>query len=301
MGTLEEFKFNDRIVKGISVDGHFKVSVIKTTELVREAVQRHNLSLLSSVLLGRSLTAAALLASDLKGEERIQLRFEGNGPVGMLLAEANKVGEVRGYVRNADAALPEESLRNGVGAGIGVGLLNVTRTLYNESEPRHSTIELIDGDITQDVAFFLAQSEQIPSAVMLDVSFTGQGEVEHAGGLLLQRLPGADDAVIAELQEHLSTFDSVPGQLASGVYIDEIMHRAAGRFAVRELERKPVHFFCRCSRKRFMRGLAMLPLDQLQELGGESQELVCHYCGDRETVTPEEIESLITNARATLN
>lgn len=301
MSSLQDFKFNDRIIKGISVDGHFKVSVIKSTELVREAVDRHGLSLLSSVLLGRTLTAAALLASDLKGEERIQLRFEGNGPVGMVLAEANQVGEVRGYVRNPEAALPEEALDRGLGGGIGLGLLNVTRTLYNESEPRLSTIELMEGDITRDLAFFLAQSEQIPSAVMLDVTIAEDGTVEHAGGLLLQRLPGADDQVIASLQEHLSTFETVPAQLAAGRYIDEIMERATEGFAVRELTRRPVHFFCRCSRERFLRGLSMLPLNELKELGGESQELVCHYCGNRETVSPEEIESLITDAQAALN
>ena len=308
MSKLDEYKFKDRLIKGISDRGDFKISVVKTTELVQEAVERHQLGVLSSVLLGRTLTASLLLASELKGEERIQLRFDGDGPVGMILAEANSVGEVRGYVRHPQATLSEDALLDqeprtgsGVGLGLGIGVLNVSKTLYNEAEPRNSSIEIINGDITQDIAYYLMQSEQIPSAVMLDISLNEQGEVVQAGGLLIQRLPGAKENVMDRLSESLKNFPSISSLLEEEEYIDSIMHKAAGDFGVRELDRRPVHFFCRCSRERFIRGLAMLSYNELKELEGEPQELVCQYCGTTERITEGEIAQLALEAKAALN
>ena len=308
MSKLDEYKFKDRLIKGISDQGDFKISVVKTTELVQEAVERHQLGVLSSVLLGRTLTASLLLASELKGEERIQLRFDGDGPVGMILAEANSVGEVRGYVRHPQATLSEDALLDqeprtiaGIGLGLGIGVLNVSKTLYNEAEPRNSSIEIINGDITQDIAYYLTQSEQIPSAVMLDISLNEQGEILQAGGLLIQRLPGAKENVMDRLSESLKNFPSISSLLENEEYIDAIMHKAAGDFGARELDRRPVHFFCRCSRERFIRGLAMLSYNELKELEGEAQELVCQYCGTTERITEGEIAQLALEAKAALN
>lgn len=126
----KEFMLKDRLIKGIEPEGRFKISVVKTTDVVETARQNHSLGPLSTVLLGRALTAAMLLASELKGEERIKLRFEGNGPVGAITTEANRVGEIRGYVKDPGAVLSEGS----IGDGLGVGLLTVTKTLYNEAE-----------------------------------------------------------------------------------------------------------------------------------------------------------------------
>lgn len=299
MSKLNEYKFKDRLIKGISDKGDFKISVVKTTELVKEAVARHGLDILSAVLLGRTMTASLLLASELKGEERIQLRFDGDGPVGMILAEANSVGEVRGYVRHPKAVLTGEGAD--LGKGIGIGVLNVSKTLYNEAEPRNSSIEIIHGDIVQDIAFYLAQSEQIPSAVMLDVSLDEKGAIHQAGGLFIQRLPGAKSGVMDTLSEHLKSFPSIAALLEDDVYIDVIMQKAAGEFNVRELDRRPVHFFCRCSRERFIRGLAMLSYDELRELEGEPQELVCQYCGTREKIGTDIIGQLALEAKAALN
>lgn len=299
MSKLNEYKFKDRLIKGISDKGDFKISVVKTTELVQEAVARHDLDVLSAVLLGRTMTASLLLASELKGEERIQLRFDGDGPVGMILAEANSVGEVRGYVRHPKAVLTGEGAD--LGKGIGIGVLNVSKTLYNEAEPRNSSIEIIHGDIVQDIAFYLAQSEQIPSAVMLDVSLDEKGAIHQAGGLLIQRLPGAKSGVMDTLSEHLKSFPSIATLLEDEVYIDVIMQKAAGEFDVRELDRRPVHFFCRCSRERFIRGLAMLSYEELRELEGEPQELVCQYCGTREEIGTDIIGQLALEAKAALN
>jgi len=297
----KEFEFKDRLIKGISKDGHFKISVVKTTELVKEARERHDLSLLNTVILGRALTATMLMASELKGEERIRLRMEGNGPIGFLVAEANSLGEVRGYVANPSAELDYTDSSTTFGQGLGLGVLTFSKTLYNEAEPRTSTIQLINGDVTSDIAHYLTQSEQIDSALILDVGMDENGEVTEAGGLLIQKLPDAPDGQIDMLQERLSSFPAVHKFFEDGQYIDDVMHKVMSPIKVKELSRQLVDFFCRCSKDRFLNALSMLNYDDLKEMKGESQEIVCQYCNNREEISKEEIAELITSAKAKMN
>ncbi|MBO6573152.1 MAG: Hsp33 family molecular chaperone HslO [Balneola sp.] len=297
----KEFEFKDRLIKGISKDGHFKISVVKTTELVKEARERHDLSLLNTVILGRALTATMLMASELKGEERIRLRMEGNGPIGFLVAEANSLGEVRGYVANPSAELDYTDSSTTFGQGLGLGVLTFSKTLYNEAEPRTSTIQLINGDVTSDIAHYLTQSEQVDSALILDVGMDKNGEVTEAGGLLIQKLPDAPDGQIDMLQERLSSFPAVHKFFEDGQYIDDVMHKVMSPIKVKELSRQLVDFFCRCSKDRFLNALSMLNYDDLKEMKGESQEIVCQYCNNREEISKEEIAELITSAKAKMN
>lgn len=297
----EDYEFKDRLIKGITEDGNFKVSVIKTTDVVKDAAKRHGLSLLNTVLLGKALTAAMLLASELKKEERIQLRLDGNGPVGSIIAESNSLGEIRGYVANPEVELDYSKPGVVIGDGIGLGILTFTKVLYNEAEPRSSSIEIVNGDINSDVAQYLAQSEQIPSAVILDVGISEDGEITEAGGLLLQRLPGAPEGQIDMLQERLGSFPPIDELLSDGQYIDEIMSKALSPIKVKELGRQLVDFFCRCSKERFLDALSMLSFDDLKDMEGDGQEVACHYCNNQEEISKEEIAKLITEAQAKLN
>ncbi|XWN36848.1 MAG: Hsp33 family molecular chaperone HslO [Balneola sp.] len=297
----KEFEFKDRLIKGISKDGHFKISVVKTSDLVKEASQRHSLSLLNTVILGRALTATMLLASELKGEERIRLRMEGDGPIGFLVAEANSLGEVRGYVGNPGAELDYSDSSTTFGQGLGLGLLTFSKTLYNEAEPRTSTIQLINGDVTSDIAHYLTQSEQVDSALILDVGIDQNGEVTEAGGLLIQKLPGAPDGQIDMLQERLSSFPPVHKFFEDDQYIDEVMEKVMSPIKVKELSRQLVDFFCRCNKDRFLNALSMLNYADLKDMKGESQEIVCQYCNNKENISKEEIAELITAAKAKMN
>jgi molecular chaperone Hsp33 len=301
MITKEDFKFKDRIIKGITEDGHFRISVVKTTEVVKAAKSRHNLSLLNTILLGRTLTGTMLLASELKGEERIQLRLEGKGPVKQILAEANRVGEIRGYVANPQATLDYDDGNPSLSDGLGVGMLTVKKTLYNEADPRTSVIELRKSNVTDDLAYYMVQSEQIPSAILLHVGLNDDGEVTQAGGVMVQKMPDAPDERIQQLQEQLKEFPRIDELLSDDQYIDEIMKQAVDPYPVKELDRTPVHFFCRCSRERFVDALALLNPKELQEMKDEGQELVCHYCGEKYQVTQEEIESIANQAQAKMN
>lgn len=299
--NIEEYNFKDRLIKGITTDGHFKISVVKTTEVVKTAQENHQLSLLNTVILGRALTATMLLASELKGEERIQLRMDGDGPIGFIIAEANSVGEIRGYVQNPAAELDYSNPETQLGDGIGLGIMTFSKVLYNEAEPKTSTIQLVKGDINSDVAHYLAQSEQIPSALLTDVGIDEDGNVTEAGGLLIQRLPGAPDGQIDLLQERLGSFPAIDELLSDDQYIDEIMNKAVSPLKVKELNRQPVDFFCRCTRKRFLNALAMLSFEDLKEMDGEGQEMVCQYCNNKEFISKEEIEKIVMDAQAKMN
>lgn len=301
MISKEDFIHKDRLIKGISTDGNIKISVVKTTDVVKTARQKHDLSLLNTILLGRALTATMLMASELKGEERIQLRAEGKGPVGMLVAEANRVGEIRGYVQHPKAELNYNDPQTSLGDGLGVGVLSVRKTLYNEAEPKTSSIELISGDITGDIAYYMVQSEQIPSAILLDVGLDDEGQITEAGGLLIQRMPDAPEGLIENLQAKMKQFSSIGTLLSEGNYIDDIMEKAMGDIPVKELDRQPVDFFCRCTRKRFVSALAMLGPDDLKEISDEGQELVCHFCNEQYQITKREIEDLLQETKARMN
>lgn len=297
----QAFLRKDRLIKGITEDGHFKISVIKTTDAVKDARRNHNLSLLNTVILGKALTATMLLASELKGEERVQLRMEGNGPIGFVIAEANSLGEIRGYVKNPSVELDYTNPETKLGDGLGLGVLTFTKVLYNDAEPRSSSIELVTGDVTGDIAHYLAQSEQIPSAVIVDVGVNENGEITEAGGLLLQRLPGAPEGQIDLLQERLTGFPPINTFFEDDQYIDDIMKKAVSPLKAKELSRQLVDFFCRCSRERFLHALSILNYDDLKEMEGEAQEMVCQFCNTKEVFSKEEIGALITNAQAKMN
>lgn len=299
--SKEEFRFRDRLIKGIETEGGFKISVIKSTEVVRSAQERHGLSLLNTILLGRTLTAAMLLASDLKGEERMGIKLEGNGPAGSIVAEANRAGEIRGYVQNPGAELDYSDSGVSIGSGIGIGLLTVSKTLYNEAEDQTSSIEIIKGDILSDMAHYMAQSEQILSAFKLDVSLNDDGSVNQAGGLLIQRLPRADPEMMATLEETLSSLPAVSDLLDQGDYIDVIMKKATLPFKVKELDRLPVHFFCRCSTEKFKSALMLLNYEDLKDLQGEDQEMICHFCGEKHTISKDEMTEIAESVKARLN
>ena len=301
MISKEDFLTKDRLIKGISKDGNLKISVVKTTDVVKTAREKHELSLLNTVLLGRALTGTMLMASELKGEERIKMRIEGKGPVQLLVAEANRVGEIRGYVQNPQAELDYSRSDVSISDGLGVGVMTFSKTLYNEAEPQNSTIQLVEGNITDDMAYYMVQSEQIPSAVLLDVGIDETGNVTEAGGLLIQRMPDAPEGVIEQLQEKLLQFDSISDLFSQGKYIDDIMEMAMEPMEVKELDRQPVDFFCRCTRKRFVQALAMLGYEDLKEISDQGQELVCHFCNEHYNITKQEIEDLLMQTKAKMN
>lgn len=289
------------MVKGINQAKDIRVGVAKTTDLVKEAQRRHQLSPIATLQLGKALTGVVLMASELKGEERLTIKFQGNGPLSPVVAEANAVGAARGYLANVS---PEKLLEQGiqtVGDSIGTGLLTVEKVLYNEARPVSGTVEMLTGNVSDDLAFYLLQSEQIPSAVVLDVGVNEFGEISHAGGILVQALPGAQEEELHRLQERLKELPPISELLASGVYIDEIMKKVFAPDSVSEINRRLVDFFCTCSEESFLRAISLLDISEIEEMMQEDQQLVCHYCEEKYSISSASIKEIFLDKKVSMN
>ncbi len=300
MFSRKKFETKDRIIKGVTNNGEFKITVVKATDVIKTAQKRHELSFLNTLLLGRTMMGTMLMASNLKGEERIQVQIEGNGPLRRLVAEATSNGEIRGYSSDPELEL-DYSTETSWGEAFGPALLSITKTLYNEANPVSGMVELVNGNINDDIAYYLKQSEQVDSAISLDVGFDEEGNITHAGGILIQALPDATDENRVIIEENLKNVPQVSRLLSDGHYIDSIMDMAGTSFGVKELDRYPVDFFCRCNKDRFVNALAMIQMDELEAMQDDGQELVCHYCNEKYLIPKEEIQSIVKNARIKMN
>jgi molecular chaperone Hsp33 len=298
-----------RILRGLAGDGNLRVVAADTTDVVEEARLRHGLSPTATAALGRAMTGASLLAQLLlkTPKERLTLRIEGAGPLGGLVAEADAFGHVRGYVKNpkAEAPLREDGKLN-VGELLGPGVLRVDRSLPN-GEIYTSTVPLVSGEIAEDLAHYLWQSEQIPSAVLLGVRVHGEGEVEVAGGVAVQVMPGAPEEVVARLEANLAGLQGLTPLLKEkglegtleaifqGLGYAPTDLRVLG-YAQNEI---PVRFRCRCSREKALEALVFFTPEEREDMivkdGGA--EVVCHWCGEVYRFSPEEIRSLVAEVR----
>jgi molecular chaperone Hsp33 len=302
MSLKEDFLHRDRLIRGISDDKLFKITVVKTSSVVRDAQTKHGLSPLAAVILGQSLTGGLLLASTLKGEERLTIRIEGDGPVGNVIVEANAVGAVRGYVGHNDAALPEGASDVSLADGLGNGMLSVAKVLYNEARPVTGTVGVNKDSVQEALAHYIRQSEQVESALLLDVDVDENGQVTEAGGILVQALPNAPLEGMVALQQALESLPRISSLFKNrAYYIDGILNLVGKDIGARELNRMLVDFFCSCTEESFIRALTMLDLSELKEMAGTQQELVCHYCNKKYPVSAEKMTSLYHSRKAALN
>jgi len=298
-----------RILRGLAGEGHLRVVAAETADVVEEARRRHGLSPTATAALGRAMTGALLLAQLLlkTPKERITLRLEGTGPLGGLLAEADPQGNVRGYVQNPQAEVPlRPDGKLNVGELVGAGVLRVDRSLPN-GEIYSSTVPLVSGEIAEDLAHYLWQSEQIPSAVLLGVRVKGEGEVEVAGGVAVQVMPEAPEEVLQRLEANLSGLagltpllkerglEGTLEVLLAGLGFERTDLRALG-YALNEI---PARFRCRCSREKALEALVFFTPEEREDMivkdGGA--EVVCHWCGEVYRFSPEEIRSLVAEVR----
>ncbi|RIH82949.1 33 kDa chaperonin [Calidithermus terrae] len=293
-----------RLIRGLAAEGNLRVLAVESTDIVEEARQRHGLSETPTAALGRALTGVVLLTYLLSKtpKERITLQFQGDGPVGGPVVEAAPDGLVRGYVKNPTAELPLRSDgKLDVGGVVGRGELKVARAL-NSGDLYESSIELVSGEIAEDLAHYLWQSEQIPSALLLGVRVHGGGEVQVAGGVVIQVMPGCPDAVISRLETNLAGRLSITDLLLSEglegtvqTLLEGLAYDPTDLSVVGFHEGHiPVRFGCRCTRERATASLVYFSSqereDMITEDGGA--EVVCHWCGHKYQITPEEIRSL---------
>lgn len=270
----KKWQTRDRVTRAMTRSGLFRAAVVHNSVSAKTAQERHKLDPMRALVLGRALSGATLMASFLNGEERVVVTAEGDGLVKNIYAEALQVGEVRGYATlNQEPATDRRS-------ALGEGLLKVQRVLYGKREPVTGIVELRRGDITSDLGHYLTQSEQIPSAFVLDVSFDKDDLIKQSVGLLVQAMPGARPEDIFLVYDTVDYLERLT-EFADKGYSPEDVLRQVLPGEIDVLSTSPVDFFCRCSLDRFKSVLSTLGYDELDAMQKAGHnELVCQYCNE---------------------
>ncbi|HET8986727.1 MAG TPA: Hsp33 family molecular chaperone HslO [Trueperaceae bacterium] len=277
------------LLRGMAADGGIRVVAADTTEIVREAVRRQAATATAGAAVGRTITGALLLAHVLlkSPADRVTLRLRGGGPLGAVTAEAGLDGTVRGYAHHPQVDLPlRADGKLDVGGAIGRdGDIDVIRSHAPYGDPYTSSQVLTSGEVAEDIATYLAVSEQIPSAVLLGVHFDADGEVSQAGGVLLQALPGAADAALAVLEANVLAFEQLTTAMRRAPLLTLVDEELCWGLGFELLTRPPlsVAFACRCSDEKALESLAYFTKEERESMVAEDggAEVVCHWCGER--------------------
>ncbi len=288
------------LFRGMTADGGVRVVAADTTQLVADMAVRQGSSPTGGAAVGRTTTAALLLAHVLlEGpRDRVTVRLTGGGPLGAVLAEAGFDGAVRGYAQHPRADLPlRADGKLDVGGLIGVaGEIQVIRSHAPYGDPYVSSVPLSTGEVAEDVASYLAVSEQIPSAVLLGVRYDGKRQVVAAGGVILQALPGADDAALQVLEANVAAFGSLSEQMSRAPLTQLVADELCWGLGFEQLTDPPldVRFACRCSDASALEALAYFTPEERDAMVGEDggAEVVCHWCGERRWVDGELMATL---------
>ena len=289
----------DQLIRATAANGGIRAVGVITTRLTEEARERHNLSYVATAALGRTMSAGLLLASNMKRSgSRVNIRVKGNGLLGGILVDAGLDGTVRGYVDNPEVELPPNSKgKLDVGGAVGKeGYLYVVRDV-GYGYPYASTVELVSGEIGEDVAHYLVTSEQTPSALVVGV-FVGANGVSASGGILIQVLPKAarDEALVQLLESRVASLSGFTPLLQAGLNLQEIFEQLLGDMELEILpETQLVRFHCGCSGDRVLGALKMLGEAELQDMIEKDRgaEATCHFCGEVYQASSDELAQLI--------
>ena len=288
---------SDYLVRGMSMDGFVKVAAIRSTELVQRGASIHKTTPNATAAFGRALTAASMMGNMQKVENgSMTLQIRGGGPIGTITVVSDAVGNVRGCVTEANVPLAEKYPgKLDVGATVGTdGTLTVIRDLQMK-EPYIGSVQLVSGEIGDDVTAYFVQSEQVPTACALGVLVDRDHSVKVAGGYLIQLLPGAPDEIIDKLEAGIQRFGAVTPMLEQGMTPEDILGQVCGDLGVVFMETVPVAYKCYCSRDRVEQALISLGREELGDIvrDGKAFPVECQFCDTVYTFTPEDIQALL--------
>jgi molecular chaperone Hsp33 len=288
---------HDTVLRATTADGTIRAMAAVSTQTVEDARIRHATSATATAALGRSLTAAALLGAGLKDGQSVLLRVLGDGPIGGVIAQADADGQVRGYAVHPHADLPQTDGRKlDVGGLVGRrGMLHVTRDLGLRT-PYHGSAPLVSGEIAEDLASYLATSEQIPSVVALGVLVGPDLTVLASGGVCVQVLPGAPAGAIDGVEARARQLPPITQMMRQGGTAEDMLTACLGELEPHVVQQTPLAFRCRCSRERVEGVLCMLGVEELEALLAQEgrAEVTCRFCGDRYVLSESEVRALMT-------
>lgn len=291
----------DYMVNAITTNGAIRVIAADTTQLCAKAQKIHKMMPTAAAALGRALTAAAIMGSMQKSrDDSITLQFNGGGPIGRVLAVGNGSAEVKGYVDNPLVDLPlNDKGKLDVGGAVGKdGMLSIVRDL-GLKEPYVGQVPLVNGEIAEDITFYYANSEQIPTAVALGVLIDVDYTVKAAGGFILQLLPGAYDEDIDNVEKTVASISSVTQMLENGKTPEDIVRALLSDYEIEYFDNETPKYVCDCSRERTDRALISIGKEELEKIINEDQkaEITCHFCDKVYKYTKKELEELLDKAK----
>ncbi|MGP6355919.1 Hsp33 family molecular chaperone HslO [Streptococcus dysgalactiae] len=287
----------DKIIKSIAQSGAFRAYVLDSTETVALAQEKHNTLSSSTVALGRTLIANQILAANQKGDSKITVKVIGDSSFGHIISVADTKGHVKGYIQNTGVDIKKTATGEVlVGPFMGNGHF-VTIIDYGTGKPYTSTTPLITGEIGEDFAYYLTESEQTPSAIGLNVLLDENDKVKVAGGFMVQVLPGASEEEIARYEKRLQEMPAISQLLTSENHVDALLEAIYGDEPYKRLSEEPLSFQCDCSRERFEAALMTLPKADLQAMIDEDKgaEIVCQFCGTKYQFNENDLEALIND------
>ncbi|HEQ0337862.1 TPA: Hsp33 family molecular chaperone HslO [Streptococcus pyogenes] len=287
----------DKIIKSIAQSGAFRAYVLDSTETVALAQEKHNTLSSSTVALGRTLIANQILAANQKGDSKITVKVIGDSSFGHIISVADTKGHVKGYIQNTGVDIKKTATGEVlVGPFMGNGHF-VTIIDYGTGNPYTSTTPLITGEIGEDFAYYLTESEQTPSAIGLNVLLDENDKVKVAGGFMVQVLPGASEEEIARYEKRLQEMPAISHLLASKNHVDALLEAIYGDEPYKRLSEEPLSFQCDCSRERFEAALMTLPKADLQAMIDEDKgaEIVCQFCGTKHQFNESDLEAIIND------
>ena len=282
----------DYLVKALGYDGQVRAYAIRSTETVREAQRRHDTWATASAALGRTLSASVMIGAMQKDDSRITVKVDGDGPLGLILVDANTTGKVRGYVANPHVhfdlnEMGKLDVRRAVGT-------NGTMTIIKDiglREKFSGQSPIVSGEIGEDFTYYFATSEQTPSAVGVGVLVNPDHTILAAGGFIVQIMPGATEETITDIENHLKTIKPVSKMVQDGLTPEEILGELIGENQLNILESVPVEFKCTCSKERFGNAIIGLGAQEIQEMIEEDgqAEAHCHFCNEKYIYSVDEL------------
>ena len=287
----------DYMIRATAANAQVRAFAVSSRDLVEHAREAQDLSPVAAAALGRTMSAALMMADMLKGpQDLLTIKIDGDGPLGGILVTADNHGGVKGYVQDPKVDLPNKSDRHlDVGGAVGHGTLTVIRDM-GMKDPYVGQTAIQTGEIAEDITYYYAVSEQIPSSVGLGVLVNRkEKKILQAGGFIVQLMPFAAEETIAALEKNLRGIDSVTAMLSAGDTPEQMLEKVLKGLDLVVTEKTPVRFYCNCGKERYERALVLLGRDEVQKIvdEGEPVEIKCQFCGKKYSFSPEELQAVL--------
>ena len=289
----------DYIVRATAANNQIRAFAATTREMVETAREHHGTSPVATAALGRLLTAGAMMGSMMKNDtDMLTLQVRGDGPLGGITVTADSQGNAKGYVLNPEAMMPPKNGKLDVGGAVGIGLLNVIKDM-GLKEPYVGQTILVTSEIAEDLTYYFANSEQVPSSVGLGVLMEKDKKVKCAGGFIIQLMPFAEDKTIDQLEENLKRVTSVTELLDKGYTPEQLLEELLGNLGLEITDTMPTRFYCNCSKERVEQAVVSIGRKEIQEMidEGKDIEVKCHFCNTGYTYTIEELKDIIKRSK----